>query len=130
MDADVDQANIANKKKELSKKTVQVKSRQKEVQTAELELRELQCSHAFSVSLTQAEQSESDLEAAQAEVAEAYSAHAKSEAEHAALEATLQIHQVSPPSSLISGLTFLDKERVQSCRSQAESGASCPGGVR
>lgn len=34
-----DQADIANKKKELGKQTTQVKTRQKEVQTVELELR-------------------------------------------------------------------------------------------
>ena len=34
------QADIASKKKELAKQTMQVKARQKEVQTSELEIRE------------------------------------------------------------------------------------------
>jgi structural maintenance of chromosome 2 len=38
--ADV-QTDIANKKKELGKQTTQVKTRQKEIQTIELELRKL-----------------------------------------------------------------------------------------
>lgn len=42
--ADVAQADIATKKKELVKLSAQVKSRQKEVQTAEIEFREsFQC---------------------------------------------------------------------------------------
>ena len=39
-EADI-QTDIANKKKELGKQTTQVKTRQKEIQTIELELREL-----------------------------------------------------------------------------------------
>jgi len=39
------QTDIANKKKELGKQTTQVKTRQKEIQTIELELRKLDESH-------------------------------------------------------------------------------------
>lgn len=39
--ADRRQADIASKKKELAKQTMQVKARQKEAQTSELEIRKL-----------------------------------------------------------------------------------------
>lgn len=70
-------ADIASKKKELSKKTTQVKLRQKEVQTAELELQQL----------------EADVEAAKAEITEAESAHSKSKAELKALGETYASQQ-------------------------------------
>ncbi|BEI84504.1 hypothetical protein CcaverHIS002_0411080 [Cutaneotrichosporon cavernicola] len=70
-------ADIANKKKELGKKTTQVKMRQKEVQTAELQIQQL----------------ESDLEAAGAEVKEAVAAEATSKAELAELGQQLKVQQ-------------------------------------
>ncbi|BEJ15314.1 hypothetical protein CspHIS471_0410810 [Cutaneotrichosporon sp. HIS471] len=70
-------ADIANKKRELGKKTTQVKMRQKEVQTAELQIQQL----------------ESDLEAAGAEVTEAVAAEATSKAELAELGQQLKVQQ-------------------------------------
>jgi hypothetical protein len=46
--------------------------------------------------LTGAEQTESDLEAAENEVIEAQSSYEKSKSEHLGLEETLKIQQVSP----------------------------------
>ncbi|WVQ83720.1 hypothetical protein IAT38_005864 [Cryptococcus sp. DSM 104549] len=70
-------ADIASKKKELGKQTTQVKLRQKAVQTAELELQQL----------------ESDLESAKAEVEEALAAQEKSKAEHRELQTSLKEQQ-------------------------------------
>jgi structural maintenance of chromosome 2 len=87
------QTDIANKKKELGKQTTQVKTRQKEIQTIELELRKLTepCGRD---KLTPTEQMVSDLEAAEVEVTEAIAASDKTKAELAALEETMKIQQV------------------------------------
>jgi structural maintenance of chromosome 2 len=87
------QTDIANKKKELGKQTTQVKTRQKEIQTIELELRKLTEPCGWD-KLTPTEQMVSDLEAAEVEVTEAIAASDKTKAELAALEETMKIQQV------------------------------------
>jgi len=92
-EADI-QTDIANKKKELGKQTTQVKTRQKEIQTIELELREFSDIARPGDKLIPTEQMVSDLEAAEVEVTEAIAAADKTKAELAALEETMKIQQV------------------------------------
>jgi hypothetical protein len=73
---------------------MQVKARQKEAQTSELEIRKSRRSVIRVCDPDGTEQMEADLEAATQEIVEATSAQDKTKAELAALEETMKIQQV------------------------------------
>lgn len=111
------QASIASKKKELQKRTTELKTRQKEVQTAELELGELYCSSA---KLTATEQMEADYQAAAEEIEEIVAAVDKGQAEHGKLEKSLASQKVR------AALTVSDASRKTMLQQKRSSRLNAP----